>query len=304
MRSEFEKKYDHSGSPEWRFMYLITNRETEEAVSLFNDSARHGDDEINVNTPWGVFYGKDEIRKMADTWYDTLHCIHAYAVPVTSTISGGRAVTEMVIHCRNLGGKEYNVPMAAVCDLTADNKMDALRLYMHWKALPDLPAYRAPLFKDAGDNTLRHEMLSGSVRDYFVYLHDPSRDIASFADHIYANDFRFAGYDNEGVLIHRDTDAVKFEHGIQKSVGTLVLLRIETIIDDGHLCCVEWEQVVTPAGKEAGRLSQAGCSFYERDETGRIVSARVIDYANSEPYIDWSKETVTKEEAQKIHYLG
>lgn len=79
---------------------------------------------------------------------------------------------------------------------------------------------------------------------------------------------------------------------------TYVKLRIKTIIDDGKICCVEWEQMVTRAGREEkGRISQAGISFYKRDNTGRIWSIRIIDYAFAEKNIDWTTAGKSKKEA-------
>jgi len=92
---------------------------------------------------------------------------------------------------------------------------------------------------------------------------------------------------------------------IGHTLSAYVKLRMETIIDDGRICCVEWEQLVTKAGREeAGRISQAGISFYERDESGRIWSVRIIDYAYAEKEIDWTTARKPRAEAEAMNYLG
>ena len=85
----------------------------------------------------------------------------------------------------------------------------------------------------------------------------------------------------------------------------LRLIRNSDIIDDGKICCIEWEQLVTKRGREErGRLSMPGISFYERAKDGFLKSYRIIDYANLEKYIDWQSCPYTKEEAEAINYLG
>ena len=82
-------------------------------------------------------------------------------------------------------------------------------------------------------------------------------------------------------------------------------LQLETIIDDGRICCVEWEQVITKRGREERhRLSEPGISFYERADDGFLKSYRIIDYAYTEGNIDWERSEWTKEEAEKINYLN
>ena len=171
------------------------------------------------------------------------------------------------------------------------------------------PIFSFEIFPPKGDFSTRHEMLTGSVREYLVGLHDPNVPFAEKSDRIFADTLVFGGYGEKEIderLKPKSRDDVKADFAdINKTLSQYVNIRIETIIDDGKICCIEWEQIVTKAGREEkNRLSEAGVSFYERGEDGRICSIRIIDYAYCEHLIDWSRARVSKEEAEKINYRG
>lgn len=297
-------------SPELRFMRLITDRQPEQAVALFPETRRHGEGPVRVETPFGSYHGRNAIARMAHGWYDVFHGQWAALVPVTQIRAGSRSATEFVLHYGTDDGQEHAVPMAVVGELGREDSLDELRLYYNWEMIPDTPPYRPPIFPPKPDMTTRTEMLSGAVYDYFEYLHDPNNAIVTYADKVFADRACFGGYEqkqqNDQFGPFDREDFVKTVMApISSRLSRHIKLRMETIIDDGKICCVEWEQLVTKAGREElGRLSQPGIAFYERDDTGRIWSVRVIDYAGSEPHIDWSRACKTKEEAEKINYIG
>jgi len=313
--SRFEQLFGQNrridtNTPELRFLALITEGRCAEAVALFDETRMFGEGLPSIDTPYGLFEGKAGIADMAAGWLANFRAASAQLVPVAQTRSGGRSVTEMVLHCCRTDGSEYSVPMAAVTELRADAKMDSLRLYYNWRCVPGTPAYRPPCFPARTDLTTRQEMIPGATGDYFRLLHDPKGGIIERADRIFADQVCFGGYEPKDFTdafgpVPREGFVEHLSGGIGKTLSAFVRLRMETIIDDGKTCCVEWEQVVTEAGrKEAGRISQAGISFYELDDTGRIWSVRIIDYAYAEKEIDWSTARLPREEAERLNYEG
>lgn len=296
-------------SPEWRFVRAITDGRVEEAVALFGTRRCYGQGAVKVDTPYDTFEGPEAIEVMAKGWLAVFDAVSATAVPVAQTRAGGRSVTELVLHYTTRGGEERAVPMAAVAELKADNLMDELRLYYHWRAVPGSPAYRPPLFPAQGDGTTRQEMISGAVGDYFRLLHSPDGGIVEHAADIFSDPICFGGYEpQDWSEDFGPQDRQKFTEHLSRDIGhtlsTYVRLRMETIIDDGRTCCVEWEQLVTKAGREErGRISQAGISFYERDEAGRICSVRIIDYAYAESKIDWNTARRPRDVAEAMNFL-
>lgn len=313
--SRFEKLFGRGhhilpSSPELQFMRLITNSCPEEALSLFQPLRRHGEGLPKVETPYGSFVGVQAIAQMAQGWYSVFGAERAVLVPVTQIRAGSRCVTEFVFHYETAGRKEYAVPMAVVGELADEDSLDELRLYYNWQMVPGTPPYRPPIFTPKPDLTTRTEMLSGAVYDYFKFLHDPNGAIVTHAAQVFADKACFGGYEPKD---QNDAfgpfDREKFVRTVMEPISRRlsrhIRLRMETIIDDGKICCVEWEQLVTRAGREElDRLSQPGIAFYERDHTGRIWSVRVIDYAGSERFIDWNTACKSKEEAQSINYIG
>ena len=305
--SYFGKNHSiYTSSPEWKFITLISGGYTDEAVSLFGNERDYGNGPLKIDTPYGEFNGPEEIKQMAEGWRSFLQAESIIPSAVSQTRGGGRSVTEIVLHYTTSDGEEHAVPMAAVADLKHDDMMDELRLYWNWHLIPGTPAYRPPVFPPREDLTCRHEMLSGAVRDYMVILHDPNGNIIERADKIFADRLCFGGYEHQDYEYVNLHDFIEpFQKGIGHTLSQRVHLRMETIIDDGRICCVEWEQLVTKLGREQyNRLSQAGISFYELNEEGKIWSVRIIDYANTEKDIDWSTARRTKEEAEAINYIG
>lgn len=297
-------------SPELRFLQLITNNQPDAAVEIFRSVRMHGEGVPSVETPYGSFHGLERIKQMAQQWYTVFDAKWAYLVPVAQVRAGSRSVTETVLYYATADDTECAVPMAAVGELGDTHSLDALRLYYNWQMVPNTPPYRPPVFSPKSDLTTRTEMLSGAVYDYFKYLHDPNGAIVTHAARVFAEQACFGGYEkkdqNEAFgPMPRDQFVKTVMAPISARLSRHIKLRMETIIDDGKICCVEWEQMVTKAGREElNRLSQPGIAFYERDESGRIWSVRVVDYAGSEAFIDWDKACCSREEAEKINYLG
>lgn len=297
-----------SDSPELKFFTSVINGDLETAVCQFPQEKQFGGQPI-LDIPQRRYIGTAEIKGFAKEWSERFGPQSSgFVEAVIQTRTGGRSATELVLHFMQ-DGEEKVAPMALVAELRSDGKMDECHIYYNFHLIPGTNAYRPPIFPPKGDFDTRQEMLSGSIREYLVGLHDPSIPFWDKADKIFADQVVFGGYGERELDEHlrvksRDEIRKDFED-INKTLTKYVFIRVETIIDDGKICCIEWEQLVTPAGrKEKNRLSEAGCSFYERGEDGRIYSIRIIDYAYCEDQIDWSKARKTKEEAEKINYMG
>jgi hypothetical protein len=79
---------------------------------------------------------------------------------------------------------------------------------------------------------------------------------------------------------------------------------VQTIIDDGVNCVVEWQHIITREGREeGGRICESGISAYERGEDGKLCAIRICDYANCEPEIDWGTARNPENIALEINYL-
>lgn len=297
-----------SDSPELKFFVSVIEGDLETAINQFPQEKQFGGLPV-LDIPQGRYTGIEEIRDFAKEWSGRFGPQHDGAVEaVIQTRAGGRSATELVLHFTE-DGEEKVAPMAVIGELRSDGKMDECHIYFNFNLIPGTNAYRPPVFPPKDTFDTRQEMLSGAVREYLVGLHDPSVPFWEKADKIFADHVIFGGYgerelDDRLCIKSRDEIKKDFED-INKTLTKYVFIRVETIIDDGKICCIEWEQLVTRAGREEkNRLSEAGCSFYERGEDGRIYSIRIIDYAYCEGQIDWSKARRTKEEAEKINYMG
>ena len=293
-------------SPEVLFLQALSSGNVENALALFEEQTQFGGVSV-LDAPQGRYEGLKEIEGFAKNWLLDFHAESAVIRPVTQTRSGGRSVTEFVFLYQK-DEEEKIVPMAAVAELRYGGKMDTLHIYFQNRVVPGMNCYRPPVFPAKEDYTLRHEMLTGAIREYFYALHDTSVDFADKVDNIFAEEAVFGGYDYDELtdaLVPMNREQLKKHFsGINYTINHFVKLRIETIIDDGCICCVEWEQLVTKRGREEkNRLSQAGCSFYERDEFGRIKSVRIIDYAYQENNIDWTTARLDRETAEKINII-
>lgn len=296
-------------SPEIRFMQELVKGNAEGALAFLEEEKQFGGKSV-VDAPQGRYVGLAEIGGFVKGWPADFRAEKAEIRPVVQTRSGGRSVTEFVFIYQEKG-EEKVVPMAAVAEVRGDDagKMDELHIYFQNRLIPGFNCYRPPVFPSTGDFSLRHEMLTGSIREYFLALHDRDVDFADKVDALFAEETVFGGYDENDLtdaLVPMSREELK-EHfsAINVTLSNYVKLRLETIIDDGCICCVEWEQIVTKAGREErNRLSEAGISFYERDELGRIKSVRIIDYAYQENNIDWTTARLDRETAEKLNYMG
>lgn len=298
-------------SPEIRFLCALASGNAEEALALFEENKQFGGLSA-VDSPHGRYEGLSDIKNFVDTWYTWFHAESGEVEPVNQIQSGCRSALEFVFIFNMKDGSTKEIPMACVADLRdGGSRIDELRTYMNPALVEGYPIYRPPIFPEERTFELRHRMLSGVMPFYFKTVHELGMShIPETLTHTepikmgasYGEDPYFEGmFDelNSQVALPADVEAPKY------NLQDFVQLRMETIIDDGRICCVEWEQLITKRGREERyRLSEPGISFYERAADGWLKSIRIIDYANTERRIDWDNCPYDRETAEKINYMG
>ncbi len=299
-------------APEIRFLKALACQDIESLLSLFEEEKQFGGKSA-VDSPHGRYEGLEGIRRFAETWYQTFQAVSGEVEIVTQTRGGCRSAIEFVFHFYFEDGSEKAVPMALAADLRNGlKKLDEVRTYMNVRWFPDYPQYRHPIFKEKATHELRTEMTSGIMPHYFDLVHnigmDHIPDLMTRTGTVIKGGYE-PGHEIEVIdaeEMQRQAKEKQKEQNFFTGVPLreFVGLQLETIIDDGRICCVEWEQVITKRGREERhRLSEPGISFYERADDGFLKSYRIIDYAYTEGNIDWEKSEWTKEEAEKINYL-
>ena len=106
-------KYD---SPELLLMKYISEHNIDQATALFRDRRQFSDVPPAVDTPYGRFEGKEEIRAFSEGFTERFEAAGLNIVPKFQTRSGGRSVTEMVLNFE-VDGMINQVPMFVVADL-------------------------------------------------------------------------------------------------------------------------------------------------------------------------------------------
>ncbi|MBQ1377583.1 MAG: hypothetical protein IIY77_06405 [Lachnospiraceae bacterium] len=301
-----------SDAPEIRFIKALAAGDEEAAAALFDNEKQFGGTSA-VDTPHGRYEGLDGIKECVRTWYSFFKAEKGEVEVVTQTRGGCRSALEFVFHFYFSDGSEKAVPMALAADLRDGLKrLDEVRTYMNVKWFPEYPQYRKPIFKEKETHELRTEMTSGVMPYYFNLVHNKGMD--NIPDLMTRTGQVVHGGYEPGEIRVLDAEEMQKEAAERRKernfytgfpLKEFVGLQMETIIDDGRICCVEWEQVITKRGREERhRLSEPGISFYERAEDGFLKSYRIIDYAYTEENIDWEKAPISREEAEKINYLG
>lgn len=309
IKSRFEQIYGggqrkiDKDSPEIRLLEFMCTKEPEKAKELFSDSV--SGEKPWVDAPQGKFCGIDEIEAFINGWHDSFNAQTCEIVPVVQTVSAGRAVCECVLHF--VKDKENkHIPMAAVADLAPNGKMGAFRLYFHYKWAEGFNAYRAPIFESSNLEPADNSLFTGAVREYFEALHTlPGVDVERIINCV-GERCAFGGYGLE-----EETLSVKTRDEIRKDYENMatyiprwLYIRVQTIIDDGVNCVVEWQHIITREGREeGGRICESGISAYERGEDGKLCAIRICDYANCEPEIDWGTARNPENIALEINYL-
>ena len=293
-------RYD---SPELLLMQYISDNDTERAMALFREKRQFSELEPAVDSPYGRFEGKEQIRAFAEGFLTRFGAASLRIIPKFQTRSGGRSVTEMVLDFE-VDGMIDQVPMFVVANLGSMGTLEEVRLYCHSSFVPNLTPYRRPIFPSAHLEMGDPGLLTGAVREYYTALHHvPGVDVERILRCMHS-DCVFGGYAlYRGQEPEKGQDALRRIYtGMASYIPQKVGMRYETLIDDGITGVIEWVHVISDRGREElGRIAMSGIAAYMRGEDGRLISIRISDYAWMEKEIDWDKAGITREEAQKIN---
>ena len=292
-------------SPELLMMNLIAEGKAGEAAALFPDKRQFSDDPPAVDTPYGRFEGKEQIRAFAEGFTARFEADGLQVRPKFQTRSGGRSVTEMVLDFE-ADGMINQVPIFVVADLGSRGMIEEVRMYTHASFVPHLTPFRRPLFTPAHLEMGDPGLMTGAVREYYTALHHmPSVDVERIVRCMHP-DCVFGGYAlYQGQEPEKGTEAMRRVYtGMASYIPAKVGMRYETLIDDGITGVIEWVHVISDLGRELGRIPMGGIAAYMRGDDGRLISIRISDYAWSEKEIEWSQTGTTEEEAGKVNTVA
>ena len=293
-------RYD---SPELLLMKHISENDTEAALALFREKRQFTDTPPAVDTPYGRFEGRQQIRDFAEGFISRFEAERLSILPKFQTRSGGRSVTEMVLNFE-ADGMIDQVPMFVVADLGSRGTLEEVRLYCHSSFVPHLTPYRKPLFTPAHLEMGDPGLMTGAVREYYTALHHmPGVDVERILRCMHP-DCVFGGYGPyRGQEPEKGLEALRRVYtGMASYIPEKVSMRYETLIDDGVTGVIEWVHVISDRGREElGRIAMSGIAAYMRGEDGRLLSIRISDYAWMEKEIDWARTGTTEEEARKVN---
>lgn len=291
---------------ELRLIRAACAKDGDAACALFREQKLFGGVPCVIDTPYGRFEGLQGVRAFAEGFVKRFHADTAEVIPVIQTRANGRSVTELQVNFFSEEGIR-EVPFFVVADLRTKELLDEVRLYTHCSFIPDLQAFRAPLFPSTHLEKGEIGLLTGAVREYYDGLHrvpsaDVERILNCMSDHCVFGGYEAAGPDYKPV---NDKEAVREVYNRMASyIPRCVGMRYETLIDNGQTCVIEWVHVVSRAGQEERhRIAMSGIAAYERGDDGLLCSIRISDYAGLEDTIDWSKLPVTKEDAKKVNFV-
>ena len=289
-------------SPELLLMQYIADGDTEKAMALFREKRQFSDDPPAVDTPYGRFEGREQIRAFAEGFVPRFEAEGLSILPKFQTRSGGRSVTEMVLNFE-VDGMIDQVPMFVVADLGSRGTLEEVRLYCHSSFVPHLTPYRKPMFTPAHLEMGDPGLMTGAVKEYYTALHHmPGVDVERILRCMHP-DCVFGGYGlYRGQEPEKGLEALRRVYtGMGSYIPFKVGMRYETLIDDGVTGVIEWVHVISDQGRELGRIAMSGIAAYMRGEDGRLISIRISDYAWMEKGIDWEQTGTTEEEARKVN---
>lgn len=313
--SELEKLFAgthfiREDSPELLFIHAVCAGKTDEVLSLFAPLKLFGNVPPVVDTPYARYEGLEEIRKFTEGFNATFHAAESFAVPCIQTIANGRVALEVSINFV-VDGEINQVPMCIVADFRTPSMLDEVRIYCYYAMVPGLTPYRKPLFVSAHKEMGDPGLLTGAVREYYEALHhlpavDVDKIINSMEDEIIMGGYHYYVPEHQPhstYVMNKEDERKIFTH-MQPNIPSGIMMRYETIIDDGKTCVIEWMHVVSRYGQEKfNRVSLSCISAYERGLSGKLCSIRILDYAGKEKEIDWNRTPIPYDEACRINFV-
>lgn len=313
--SELEKLFAgthpiREDSPELLFIRAVCAGKVDEALSFFAPLKLFNNEKPVVDAPYARYEGLDEIRKFVEDFNPTFHATESFAVPCIQTIANGRAALEVSINF-TVDGEINQIPMFVVADFRTPKMLDEVRIYCYYSMVPGMTPYRKPMFVSAHREMGDPNLLTGAVREYYEALHhlpavDVDKIVNSMEDEIIMGGYQYYAPEKlpNGTYVMTKEGERKTFSGMQPNIPSGIMMRYETIIDDGKTCVIEWMHVVSRRGREIfNRISLSCVSAYERGDDGKLCSIRILDYAGKEKEIDWERTPLPYDEAKEINFV-
>lgn len=310
--SELEKFYAGThpiaqDSPELLFIRAVCAGDDNAVMSLFSPQKLFGGALPVVDTPYERFEGLEAIGRFARGWNARFQAKASTATPCIQTIANGRVALEVSVSFHQEDGITQ-VPMFVIGDFRTRKTLDEVRIYFHFSMLPDLTPYRKPMFRAAHLEMGDPGLLTGAVREYYEALHhqpavDVDKILGSMGERISMAGYKFYDPALPGYKLPCEEVREAFTR-MQPYIPSGIIMRYETLIDDGRNCVIEWVHVVSRKGREEfNRISLSCIAAYERGEDGLLCAVRIMDYAGHELEIDWTKTPVSHQEAMQMNYI-
>lgn len=319
--SELEKLFagTHSileTSPEVLFMKAVCEGNEEKALFFFSPCKLFGDVPPVVDTPYARYEGLEGIRCFVRDFNKTFNAESSFVVPCIQTIANGRVALEASINF-TVDGRINQVPMYVVADFRTPIMLDEVRIYCYYSMVPGLTPYRKPLFVSAHKEMGDPGLLTGAVREYYEALHhlpavDVDKILNTMEDIVVMGGYQYYDPSRQpnGSYLMNKCDVREAFTSMQPYIPSGIIMRYETIIDDGKICVIEWVHIVSEFGQaNYNRVSLSCISSYERGDAGKLCSIRIMDYAGKEKEINWNKTPIPYSEAHifnlvKTQHMG
>jgi ketosteroid isomerase-like protein len=210
----------------------------------------------------GEVRGHKQLRRFVSDSQSFLAKRHARSETVASTVVGGRAVVELLVHLVGDGG-DVTWPLAVVAE-SPDDRSVMFRTYLSLLPVTGRRDLRAAILEPGDVHP------GDVVGSYHAALEagDTEAIVSTFATN---------GYFREPIgpaFTHRGAPELRSFFDACFSVGGGVGLQHCAVTDDGLRCALEYNCVSWGSHDLA---PQAGIGVYERDQDGLLAGVRVYD---------------------------
>jgi hypothetical protein len=267
-------------SPEMRLLAAFAAGDGDAAAAVIAKPL-FGASRAQVITPFGTYEGPEGARDLAASWLDRFDASAAELIPTVQTTAGGRVAGEVVLRTTRRGARDVlDVPVSIVGDLAPGGRIEGARIYFFWAWAPGLEPFTPPIFEPQVPLPASYSLMTGALREYYEALatddpeHSVERILSTFSDDIAYGGLRPVDIE-AGTTDHERIRRIY--QGICSGIPGRMIVRFETITDNGLTAAVEWTTVVTEKGRAAGSRAQAGFASYDRDRTGKLCAVRIND---------------------------
>ncbi|HWC39767.1 MAG TPA: nuclear transport factor 2 family protein [Acidimicrobiales bacterium] len=210
----------------------------------------------------GEVRGHRHLRRFVKDSQSLLAERHARSETVASTVDGGQAVVELLVHLAGVGG-EVAWPVAVVAE-SPDDRSVVFRSYFSHVVVEGRHEVRSPILGPGDDHP------GDVVGRYQAALEagDTEAIVSTFAANGYFREPASPHYTHRGIPELRSLFNVFF------SAGGGIGLQHCAVTDDGVRCALEYNCL---RWGSHDMLPQAGIAIYERGRDGLLAAARVYD---------------------------